>query len=89
LAVYRGEAGRVEYRLREKEARLAPMEKLQFLGAALVFLACGGLMVFYEVYRIRIGRRILAGNDAIQLYWVSYMAMFCMAITLLAAAVIR
>jgi hypothetical protein len=32
------------------------MEKLQFVGAAVGFLAVGALMVFYENFRIRAGR---------------------------------
>jgi hypothetical protein len=65
------------------------MEKLQFVGAAVVFFTVGTLMVLYENFRIRAGRPILKGHAAVQLYYVSYLTMFVLGVTVLAAAILR
>jgi hypothetical protein len=65
------------------------MEKLQFVGAAVAFFAAGVVMVFYEDFRIRVGRPILNGSAAVQLYYVSYLTMFILGVTVLAAAIVR
>jgi hypothetical protein len=65
------------------------MEKLVMAGAAVVFLGVGSGMVFYELTRIKAGRPILKGHDAVQMYWMGYLAMFALAITTAAAAIIR
>jgi hypothetical protein len=65
------------------------MEKLQFVGAAVAFFAAGVVMVLYENFRIRVGRPILNGSAAVQLYYVSYLTMFILGVTVLAAAIVR
>ena len=65
------------------------MEKLEFVGAAVAFFAVGILMVLYENFRIRAGRPILRGSAAVQLYYVSYLTMFVLGITVLVAAIVR
>ena len=66
-----------------------PLEKLQFLGAAIAFFAVGALMVFYENFRIKAGRPILNGSAAVQLYYVSYLTMFVLSATVAIAAIVR
>ncbi|HEX6897436.1 MAG: hypothetical protein ACM3Z4_14100 [Hyphomicrobiales bacterium] len=65
------------------------MEKLQFIGAAIAFFAVGALMVFYENFRIRAGRPILKGANAVQLYHVTYLSMFVLGATVAVAAIVR
>ena len=65
------------------------MEKLQFVGAAVALFAVGTLMVLYENVRIRAGRPILNDHAAVQLYYVSYLTMFVLGVTVLAAAIVR
>ena len=65
------------------------MEKIQFLGAAVAFFAAGALMVFYENFRIKVGRPILNGSAAVQLYYVSYLTMFVLGATVAIAAIVR
>ena len=65
------------------------MEKLQFLGAAIAFFAAGTLMVLYENFRIKADRRILNGSAAVQLYYVSYLTMFVLGITVAIAVIVR
>ena len=69
--------------------RGAGMEKLQFIGAAIGFFVVGIVMVFYENARIRAGRPILKGSEAVQLYYVSYLTMFVLSATVAIAAVVR
>ena len=64
------------------------MEKLQLAGASAVFLAIGGLLVFYEWSRTKAGRPILNGHQAVQLYYISYLTMFVLAIVTAAKAII-
>jgi hypothetical protein len=49
------------------------------LGAAIAFFGVGFVMVFYELYRIKAGRPILKGSQAVQLYYVTYLTMFVLA----------
>ena len=65
------------------------MEKIQFVGAAVAFFAVGILMVLYENARIRAGRPILKGSEAVQLYYVSYLTMFVLGVTVTIAAIVR
>ena len=65
------------------------MEKIQFVGAAIAFFAVGILMVLYENARIRAGRPILKGSEAVQLYYVSYLTMFVLGVTVTIAAIVR
>jgi uncharacterized membrane protein YtjA (UPF0391 family) len=52
------------------------MEKLGLLGAAAVFFGVGLAMVLYELARIKAGRPILKGRNAVQLYYVTFLTMF-------------
>ena len=63
------------------------MEKLQFVGAAIAFFAVGN--GFYENFRIGVGRPILTGSAAVQLYYVSYLTMFVLGATFAVAAIVR
>jgi hypothetical protein len=44
------------------------MEKLELIGAAIGLFAISGAMVFYEWSRIKAGRPILKGREAVQLH---------------------
>lgn len=55
------------------------METLGLLGAAVAFFGVGLAMVLYELYRIRAGRPILKGSQAVQLYYMTYLVMFVLA----------
>jgi len=46
-------------------------------------------MVLYENARIRAGRPILKGSEAVQLYYVSYLTMFVLGATVTIAAIVR
>ena len=46
-------------------------------------------MVFYENFRIRAGRPIWKGSEAVQLYYVSYLTMFVLGATVAVAAIVR
>ena len=63
------------------------VEKLQFLGAAIAFFAAGALV--YENFRIKVGRPILNGSAAVQLYYVSYLTMFVLSAAIAVAAIVR
>lgn len=65
------------------------MENLQLLGAAAAMLAAAGGMAFYEWTRIKAGRPILNGHQAIALYWIAYLTLFVLGITTGLAAIIR
>lgn len=58
-------------------------------AAALVFLAAGGAMAFYEWSRIEAGRPIMKGSEAIVLYWIGYLSLFVLGLTSALAAIIR
>jgi divalent metal cation (Fe/Co/Zn/Cd) transporter len=64
------------------------MQTLGLLGAAVILFAVGIAMVLYELARIRAGRRILQGSDAVQVYWMTYLMMFALSITTALKAVI-
>jgi hypothetical protein len=55
------------------------MERLGLLGVAVACLGVGAVMLFYELSRIKAGRPILKGSQAIQLYYVTYLTMFVLA----------
>ena len=57
------------------------MQTLGLLGAAIAFFGVGFAMVFYELARIKAGNRILKNSDAIQMYWMIYLAMFGLGVT--------
>jgi hypothetical protein len=65
------------------------MENLQLLGAAAAMLAIAGAMAFYEWTRIKAGRPILQGHQAVILYWVAYLTLFVLGVTTAIAAVVR
>jgi divalent metal cation (Fe/Co/Zn/Cd) transporter len=65
------------------------MENLQFLGVAAVMLAVAGGMAFYEWTRIKAGKPILKGHQAVALYWVAYLTLFVLGVTTALAAIIR
>ena len=65
------------------------MENLQLLGAAFTLLAIGAGMALYEWTRIKAGRPILNGHQAITLYWVAYLTLFVLGVTTAIAAVVR
>ena len=48
----------------------------------------GGLLVFYEWSRAKAGRPILNGSEAVQLYYISYLTMFVLAVATAAKAII-
>ena len=55
------------------------METLDLSGASVAFFGVGIAMVLYELARIKAGRRILRGSQAVQLYYVTYLTMFVLA----------
>jgi hypothetical protein len=64
------------------------VETLQLISASAVFLVIGGLLVFYEWSRAKAGRPILNGSEAVQLYYISYLTMFVLAVATAAKAII-
>jgi hypothetical protein len=56
------------------------METLGLSAAAVVLFAIGFAMVLYEMARIKAGRPILQGSQAVQLYYVTYLTMFVLAL---------
>ena len=64
------------------------VETIQLIGASAMFLAIGGLLVFYEWSRAKAGRPILKGSEAVQLYYISYLTMFVLAVVTTAKAII-
>lgn len=64
-------------------------DRLELVVLALAFLCAGGVMASYDFMRARAGRPIAGGRDAIQLYWITYLAMVVLAITIVLAAIIR
>lgn len=51
--------------------------------------AVAGAMAFYEWTRIKAGRPILQGHQAVILYWVAYLTLFVLGVTTAIAAVVR
>jgi hypothetical protein len=64
------------------------METLGLFAAAAVLFAVGFAMVLYELARIKAGRPIMKGRDSVQIYYVTYLTMFVLAIVTAAKAVI-
>jgi len=64
------------------------MEKLGLLGAAVAFFGVSLVMVLYELARIKAGRPILKGSQAVQLYYISYLTMFVLALVTRLKAII-
>jgi hypothetical protein len=63
------------------------VETLQLIGASAGFLAVGSLLVFYEWSRAKAGRPILNGSEAVQIYYISYLTMFVLAVVTAAKAI--
>ena len=64
------------------------MEKLGLLGAAVAFFGVSLVMVLYELARIKGGRPILKGSQAVQLYYISYLTMVVLALVTRLKAII-
>ena len=64
------------------------METFLLVAASAGFVAIGSLLVFYEWVRVKEGRPILKGKEAIQLYYVSYLTMFVLGVLTAAKAII-
>lgn len=64
------------------------MATFGLLGAAVAFSGVGLAMVLYELYRIKAGRPILKGSQAMQLYYIAYLTMFVLAVVTAAKAII-
>jgi hypothetical protein len=65
------------------------MEKLGLSGVAVVFFGVGIAMVLYELARIKAGRPILKGSQAVQLYYITYLMMFVLGTTVTISAIVR
>ena len=65
------------------------MEKLGLSGVAVVFFGVGLAMVLYELARIKAGRPILKGSQAVQLYYITYLMMFVLGTTVTISAIVR
>jgi hypothetical protein len=64
------------------------MKTLGLSGAAVAFFGVGIAMVLYELARIKAGRPILKGSQAVQLYYVTYLTMFVLALVTALKAII-
>jgi len=64
------------------------VEKLQLIGASAILFTFGGLLVFYEWSRAKAGRPILKGGQAVQLYYMSYLTMFILAVATAVKAIV-
>jgi hypothetical protein len=64
------------------------MEKLGLSGVAVVFFGVGIAMVLYELARIKAGRPILKGSQAVQLYYITYLMMFVLGTTVAISAIV-
>ncbi len=65
------------------------MKNLELFGAAAALLIVAAGMAFYEYSRIKAGRPIMAGSQAVVIYWMTYLSMFVLGITTALAAIIR
>lgn len=52
-------------------------------------LAVAAGMAFYEWRRIKAGRPILKGHQAVAVYWIAYLALFVLGATTALAAIVR
>ncbi len=52
-------------------------------------LAVAGGMALYEWTRVKAGRPILNGHQAVAMYWIAYLALFVLGVTTAIAAVVR
>ena len=64
------------------------METLGLLGASAALFGAGLAMVLYEFSRIKAGRPILKGRDVVQIYYMTYLMMFVLAVVTAAKAII-
>ena len=65
------------------------MKNLEFTIAAVVLLVVAGGMAFYEWSRVKAGRPIMNGSQAVVMYWIAYLSMGVLGITIAIAAIIR
>ncbi len=65
------------------------VERLEFIGAAVAMLAVAAGMVLYEWSRIKRGRPILKGSEAVVMYWIGYLSLAVLGVTTVIVAVIR
>lgn len=61
---------------------------LQLFGAATAFFTIGLVMTLYEWRRSKSGRPLGKGGQAVQLYYMTYLVMFALAIVTAAKAVV-
>jgi hypothetical protein len=59
------------------------------LAFAVLLFASATAMAVYEWIRIRDGRPILKGSMAVELYWVSYLSLYVLAITFALSAILH
>lgn len=64
------------------------MQTLGLLFAAVACFSAGLAMVLYELSRIKAGHPILKGRDAAQLYYMSYLVLFVLALATAIKAII-
>ncbi len=57
------------------------MKNFELLLAALALLAVAAGLAFYEWSRIKAGRPIMKGSQAVVMYWVAYLSLFVLGIT--------
>ncbi len=65
------------------------MRNLELLGTAAALLIVAAGMAFYEWSRVKAGRPIMAGSQAVVMYWMTYLSMFVLGVTTALAAIIR
>jgi hypothetical protein len=58
------------------------------VGAAVAFFGVGIAMLLYELARTKAGRPILNGSQAVQVYYMTYLTMFVLAIVTATKAII-
>ena len=75
--------------VRTKWAGVHVVEALQVGGAGVLLFGAGFAMAFFEWSRSKTAAPLLAGTNVIQLYWITYLILFVLGVTLVAAAIIR
>ncbi len=65
------------------------MKNFELLLAAVALLALAAGMAFYEWSRIKAGRPIMNGSQAVVMYWVAYLSLFVLGVTTAIAAIVR
>lgn len=62
---------------------------LGLAAMAIVLLAAGGAMIFYEWSRAAAGAPLLKGREVLRLYWIAYLTLMVLGVTTGLAAIIR